>query len=38
MLLYCRMSCTAVVEFEKKLALAMENGEYDFDGTQDKMV
>lgn len=32
------MSCTKVLDVVKKLAQAMENGEYDFDGTQEKRV
>ena len=35
---YCRASCQEVSAIVKKIAVAMENGEYDFDGTQDKVV
>lgn len=33
-----RQACTAVSTCIRKVALAMENGEYDFDGTQDKQI
>ena len=33
-----RNSCTSVLDVVKKLAVAMENGEYDFDGTKEKKV
>ena len=36
--IFNRQSAGAVSNTTKKLALAMENGEYDFDGTQEKPV
>ena len=35
---FCRKSCTDVANTVKKIAVAMENGEYDYDGTQEKVV
>ena len=37
-LFYFRMSFGTIVGTMNKLANAMENGEYDFDGTHDKKV
>ena len=37
-LFVCRQACTAVSLYMKKMATAMENGEYDFDGTQERKV
>ena len=34
----CRLSFSTVVATMNKLANAMENGEFDFDGTHDKKV
>ena len=38
MLRVCRLSFGTVVGTMNKLANAMENGEFDFDGTHDKKV
>ena len=35
---FLRKSSTDVANTVKKIAVAMENGEYDYDGTQEKVV
>ena len=36
--MFSRKSSTDVANTVKKIAVAMENGEFDYDGTQEKVV